>query len=141
MTSVISDYIAFFEAISPASLEDIDHLFAPDAVFQDPFNTASGRQEIKQVFEHMFATCHDPQFRVTEHICANHSCYLHWQFTFGKPDRRKQIDGVSRIRFNQQQQVSEHIDYWDPARQLYEDIPVLRLLLKQLRRKLSALQR
>ncbi|MGF1613848.1 MAG: hypothetical protein ACFCVA_08020 [Gammaproteobacteria bacterium] len=61
--------------------------------------------------------------------------YLRWRFAFGPAARRREIEEVSRVRFVADGRVEEHIDYRDPAAQLYEAIPVLGSLL---RRRLSA---
>ena len=33
--------------------------------------------------------------------------------------------------------VAEHVDYWDPAAQLYERVPVLGWLMRRIRRRLA----
>jgi len=48
------------------------------------------------------------------------------------------VDGASYIRFDPDGPVVEHIDYWDPARQRYERVPVLGSLMRWLRRWLGA---
>lgn len=139
MDKPLARYIAFFEHISPQALEEIDTLFTQDAVFSDPFNEARGPHEIRAVFEHMFKTCESPQFAVQEVVEQGAVAYLHWHFTYGVAQHQNQIEGVSRVHMSPEGKVQSHIDYWDPARQLYEQVPLLGALLKRLRRRLSAL--
>jgi hypothetical protein len=42
------------------------------------------------------------------------------------------------VQFDPDGRVAEHIDYWDPAGQVYETIPILGLLMRALRRRLAA---
>ena len=50
----------------------------------------------------------------------------------------RRIDGVSQVRLDASGRVAEHVDFWDPAAGLYEDIPLLGSALRWLRRRLSA---
>jgi ketosteroid isomerase-like protein len=138
MSKLLNSYIAFFEQISPQRLTEIDQLFAKDAVFRDPFNEAHGPRQIRAVFQHMFENCESPRFQVSEAIEHGDVAYLRWDFTFGADSNRTRIEGVSRICFSSEGQILEHVDYWDPARQLYERIPLFGLLLGKIRQRLSA---
>jgi len=132
------DFIAFFETLQPGSLERLADHFADDAHFVDPFNDVRGLTEIRRVFEHMFSTCHEPRFRVDETIGDGDVLYLRWRFVYGRADARRTVHGVSRLCFDGDGRVSEHHDYWDPARQIYERIPLLGALLRAVRRRLGA---
>jgi predicted ester cyclase len=134
----VSAYIDYFERLQPTSLEELSRFFAASARFTDPFNDAHGVDAIRRVFEHMFATCENPVFRVDESVGDGPVVYLRWRFDFGPAQRRGVIHGVSRVRFDAQGLVAEHIDYWDPSAQVYERIPLLGALLRRLRHKLSA---
>jgi ketosteroid isomerase-like protein len=134
----IDRYVEAFEQLRPDSLDRLLALFGEQARFVDPFNDARGQGAIRAVFEHMFRQCESPRFLVTERVGEGEVCYLRWTFTFGSGGRRRSIDGVSRIRFGADDLVEEHIDYWDPAAQLYESIPLLGGVLRALRRRLSA---
>lgn len=140
MSAHVDRYVAFFEDLTPAALESLDEVFSDTARFVDPFNDVRGRAAIRRVFEHMYATCDAPRFAVSERVCDGATCYLHWTFRFGMRGRDQQIDGVSRVLFGADGRADEHFDYWDPARQVYEQIPGLGYVLKTLRRRLSAPQ-
>jgi len=130
-------YIDFFERMEPGSLASVDTYFVADAHFVDPFNDVRGSSAIRRVFEHMFANCVQPRFEVVECVGDHATVYLRWRFSFGAAAARRQIDGVSRVQFAADGRALEHIDYWDPARQIYETIPLLGRLMRTLRRRLS----
>jgi hypothetical protein len=48
-----------------------------------------------------------------------------------------QIHGSTHLRFAADGRVGLHRDYWDPARELYEAVPLLGALMRWLRRKLA----
>ena len=134
----VQRYIDVFEHLTPSTLQPLEDCFADDARFVDPFNDVKGRPKIRAVFEHMFASCEDPRFAVDECLVDDKLAYLRWQFSFGSPASRRRVEGVSRVQFLPDGQVVEHRDYWDPAAQLYEKLPLLGGLFRALRRRLSA---
>lgn len=134
----IQGYIGFFETLTPKALDRIEEFFEPDAYFIDPFNEVSGSQGIRAVFAHMFKTCANPRFEVTETIAQGNVAYLTWRFTFDSGRRTRSITGVSRVTFGTRGRAARHEDYWDAAGQVYESLPLLGWLLRRLRRRLAA---
>ena len=133
-------YAAAFERLTEARLPGLaDHL-APGVRFKDPFNDVSGVDAYLQIFRHMFAALVQPVFEVHHQALAGGTGYLYWTLTFrasaGAATRR--IEGLSRVRFDAEGRITEHVDYWDPAEQLYADVPVLGWVLRRVRRRLSA---
>ena len=133
-------YIECFEGLEPTTLQALADCFTEQARFVDPFNDVRGCAGIRQVFEHMFATCEDPRFGVDECIGDGQLVYLRWRFNFGSPGSRRTVLGVSRVQFAPDGRVTEHRDYWDPASQLYETLPILGRLFRALRHRLGAPQ-
>jgi hypothetical protein len=136
----LAGYAEFFSKLTPQRLDDIAALFSPDAHFKDPFNDVRGSAAIRRVFEHMYATLDEPRFIVLDKGCNGCIGYLHWQFHFcsGARQARRNINGMSRVVFDSHGRVLEHVDYWDPAEQLYQSLPVLGTVLRWIRRRLSA---
>lgn len=130
-------YIDFFEQLEPGSLERLHEVFTERARFVDPFNDVSGHAAIRAVFAHMFERCEQPTFIVDECLGEGGVRYLRWTFAFGSGSRECRIRGVSRVCFAADGRASEHVDYWDPASQLYESIPLLGRVLRALRRRLG----
>ena len=134
----VQQYVRFFETLQPSALSQLTAHFDPGARFIDPFNDVTGHAAIRRVFEHMFARCESPRFTVDETVGGGPVIYLRWRFTFGPPKRRRHIDGVSRVSFGEDGRAVEHVDYWDPAAQLYETVPLLGHFCRLLRRRLGA---
>ena len=67
--------VAFYEGIALDSLRSqLEHIYAPDAQFKDPFNEVRGIAPIVAIFEHMFVQVDQPrQFR-----CAVHKPVTLW---------------------------------------------------------------
>ena len=132
--------LQFYAGLTPGSLAQIGQVYADQARFIDPFNEVQGLPAIRQVFEHMFNTLQAPRFEVLHAFTEGHTCLLLWHFHFRRQGHSADsvLKGMSHLRYGPDGRVLLHHDHWDPARQLYEPVPVLGALLRWLRRRLSA---
>ena len=133
-------FINFFSSLTADNLQQIDTIFASDAHFKDPFNDVNGVAPIKLVFEHMFATTENPRFIVNHHASNQEKLFIQWKFTFTKNNKDWNIDGSSMITFDLNNQVQEHIDYWDPAEQIYSKIGLLKPIFNLFKSRLTAVK-
>lgn len=138
--SRVAQAIAYFETLTPASLAHLGQVYAQDAHFADPFNEVQGLDAIQQVFVHMFAQLDAPRFEVLQAIAEGEQCFLLWNFHFSRKGRPQalRIHGGSHLRFAPDGRIAWHRDHWDPAREIYETLPVLGWVLRWLRGQLSA---
>lgn len=134
-------YAAFFETITPETVQGLRSLVADDVRFKDPFNDVRGVDRMIGVLERMFEDASDIRFELGELARSGHLCFIRWRFAFrprhfarGDPWR---IEGMSAVRFDDAGKVVEHIDYWDAAEQIYERLPLLGLLLRRIRGRLG----
>ncbi|TAK95955.1 MAG: nuclear transport factor 2 family protein [Aquabacterium sp.] len=134
----VQDVIAFYESLSPASLDTLGQLYAPDARFQDPFNDVSGLAAIRHIFAHMFTTVQQPRFKVLGAMAQGQEAWLRWDFSLQRQGTDLVIHGATRLVFDEAGRVTLHRDYWDPAQELYAKVPLLGTLVRWLTRRLSA---
>ena len=137
-SGAVRAYIAFFEALRPASLNELDRYFASDVHFRDPFNDVTGRDAVRRIFEHMYMHTEEPRFIVEGWMCKDNTASLRWQFQCRLEGLAISVPGMSFVRFDDRGKITEHIDYWDPAAGIYEQLPLLGSLMRYLRRRLSA---
>lgn len=129
----------WYARLSPTSLGEIEHLYAPQARFKDPFNDVEGVDAIRRIFEHMFDTLSEPRFAVTDAVCDEHACLLVWEFHFRRSSgRAMRIHGASHVTFDDQARVTKHRDYWDAAEELYEKLPGIGTLMRFLKRRANS---
>ncbi|MGK0272886.1 MAG: steroid delta-isomerase [Cocleimonas sp.] len=132
------NYIHFFTHLTLDDLDKIDDIFTADARFKDPFNDVTGHEPIKTVFRHMYASTSDPKFVVNRHAINNAVLFLEWKFTFNKSNKNWNIDGSSVVSFNDDDLVEEHLDYWDPAEEIYSKIGFIKPIMNFLKSRLTA---
>jgi steroid delta-isomerase len=136
----VGQVIEFFETLAPDTLRRLDEIYADAARFTDPFNDVSGIAAIRRVFQHMFSTLDSPQFRIVLAVTEGDHAFLLWNFRFRRQGRAPaaMIHGSTHLRFAADGRIAWHRDYWDPAREVYESLPLLGAAMRWLRRRLSA---
>ncbi len=133
---------AFYEALTPQTLDQVASHYAPDARFKDPFNDVTGVAAIRAIFQHMFDTLETPRFVVHGFSGDAAHSFLTWTLYFhtrsGKQVRGWEIHGATHVQWAPDGRVALHRDYWDVAEELYEKIPLLGGLMRVLKRRLTA---
>jgi len=131
-------FINYFANLSIESLNDLESFFAQNAHFKDPFNDVIGVNAIRKIFTHMFATTINPKFVIIHNAQSDNILFINWRFEFLKNNKQWKLDGCSRVSFDSNNKVIEHIDYWDPAEQIYTKIGLLKPLMNFLVKRLKA---
>lgn len=129
---------AWYQSLSPETLSQAADFYAPHAVFKDPFNEVVGPEAISQIFVHMFASVQQPRFVVDECVHNGITAYARWNFSFLLRHKPYEIHGVSRFELTPEGLIQLHRDYWDTAQELYEKLPIIGGLARQLRKRFSA---
>lgn len=138
MSARVDRIIAFYEGLRPDTVADLRALYAPAARFKDPHNEVVGHAAIEGIFAHMFEQVGNPRFKVTGCIESDRRAALEWIFSFVSSGRLIEVRGSSVLDFDDDGCVSVHRDYWDPAEELYEKLPLIGIAFRWLRRRMSA---
>ena len=126
--------LSWFEQLSPQTLGKITELYHPQCYFKDPFNEFYERKSLEKLFAEMFAKLYQPRFVISETLSEGHSTFIVWQFHFILRQRNVQINGSSHVKFDDHGLITFHRDYWDAAEELYEKLPVIGFVMKQLKK-------
>ena len=139
MAAAVDALATFFETLTPAALDGIGLVYAPQARFKDPFNEVQGLDAIAGVYRHMFASLQNPHFDVTGRVLQGNECFLTWNFCFCfqgiQPGVQQTVRGCSHLVLDTGGRIATHRDYWDVAEEMYEKIPVLGALMRWLKKR------
>jgi len=134
-------YIAYYEALSPATLAALETVVTPDVRFKDPFNEVTGVAAYRRLLAKMFAAVPDIRFTVSHQAVDGEACFLRWHCEGTLPalgGRHWSVEGMSELRFAADGRVREHIDHWDAAAQVYERLPLIGGLMRLIRRRFAS---
>lgn len=136
--TAIADYVVALEAMRPETIDQVLALCAGDVHFTDPFNDVTGTPALRTVFEDMFETVSDLEFRVSDCYGAGRTWLLRWTYS-GRMGRLgpMTIAGMSYIGLDAGNLVCRHADYWDSG-DVFARIPVFGAAIRGLRRRISA---
>ncbi len=124
----------WYGTLTLQSLSEIEHYYAADARFKDPFNEVCGHAAIGRVFQHMFATTTAPRFVIDTRLVDGDQAFVTWTFMFGIKGKQYTIVGGSHLYFDDAGLVALHRDYWDAAEELLQKLPLIGVPIKWLRR-------
>jgi len=138
----VARVIAFFETLTPQTLDQLPQVYAADARFKDPFNDVHGLPAVHAILAHMFVALRQPRFVITRHIAQGADCFLTWDFYFFMDRLRggteQKIAGATHLLFDAAGLIELHRDYWDAAEELYEKLPVVGSLMRWLKRRANS---
>ena len=141
MSERLDQLSAYFESITEAKLPQLRNFYAPDAYFKDPFNEVRDVASIEHIFADMYVSLHEPRFVVHSKVEQGDEAFLTWDFNFRikkyKPGVAQTIRGSSHLKFDEQDRVCYHRDYWDAAEELYEKLPLVGGLMRFLKKRVG----
>ena len=140
--TAVDGIVALFEGMRREDVRRLDGYYRIDAYFKDPFNEVRGLPEIQRIFEHMFDALEQPRFVVTTRIVQGRRCFLAWEFHFAfrgfRAGQPQCVRGASHLELADDGRIAWHRDYWDPAEEVYEKLPLLGGLMRWLKRRAAA---
>jgi len=135
--AALERYVGVMESLRADHLGALETVYADEARFVDPFNEVRGIEAIQKVFAHGFAQCPGMRFLVQARAVDGDCALLRWRMQCDTSSQELSIEGMSELRLGGDGRVVEHVDYWDPAAQLYERVPVLGWLMRRIRARLA----
>ena len=136
--SAITHYAKAFAELTPESLDALVAMADDKIIFTYPFNRIEGRKGFHHVFTHMYDTCHDPRFDITDLAHGKNASYIHWRMTAklkSWPHMDLDFTGMTEVPANDDGMITAHYDHSDSASQLLAKIPyvgaLIRPILKQ----------
>ncbi|MFZ9122626.1 MAG: nuclear transport factor 2 family protein [Burkholderiaceae bacterium] len=142
------DFLKAAASLGPQTLDALVAHYHPEARFQDPFQTVTGREAIAAVYRGMFANLIEPRFTDLAVAVAPAQapdspgpCWaVRWVFRFRvKPGAPEQgIAGTSWLWLCPQTGlIKDHQDHWD-ASELFAAFPALGWAVRGLKKRIAA---
>lgn len=135
--NVCQGYLELFTHLTPERIPEFSRWVSRDVHFRDPFNDVRGISKMQAILHDMFERSGDPRFNVLEYRLAGDTAFVRWRFSARLPllgDMH--VEGVSRLQFDNQGLISEHLDYWDSA-PIYLKLPLIGALLRGIKGRMA----
>lgn len=135
--AALSAYIDFLQTVTPERVTALKTHVAADVVFEDPFHTSQGDDAMVAIFARTFESIPGARLDIHNHAVTGDTAFFYWTFSGQVRGKPWSVTGVTRLTFDARHKVTAHVEYWDAARHFYEDLPVIGLILRMIRRHIS----
>lgn len=134
----LKNFLATYTQLNTKNLDLLNEVYDASIEFEDPLHMISGLDELRRYFDNLYSNLSECTFVITDVIHDNESAAIYWTMTYrhtilngGKP---VEVEGHSRLK-GKNGYVHYHRDYLDLGAMLYEHIPVIGSLVKQVKRR------
>lgn len=129
------DVLADFKA--PGLAARAAEVYAPGAWFNDTLKTVRGGEAIGNYLGKTAEALESGTVEFLDVVGSNGDYYVRWEMRlrFARLDRGTTHSsvGMSHLRFDRDGRVVLHQDFWDPVSGLFEHVPALGWLLRQVK--------
>ncbi|MCW8107420.1 nuclear transport factor 2 family protein [Alteromonas ponticola] len=138
----VDEFCKYFEQFHKSPSENLRKFYTKDVEFIDPMNHLRGLAEINAYFtkfNEKVAACTFDIFSVDKCLNKEHdSYYISWTINLSlrsDPTKLIQSDGVTHLKVNKTG-IFYHRDYFDVGQLVYENIPLLKWIIKAIKTRL-----
>ena len=139
MNTLVEKFCNYYKEFSQESIPRLDEIYHQTIILQDPFSKVEGLNNVKGHFSKMMENVSYCRFDIIDIVSNDGQALITWTMRFAHPklNNHKEIvvDGVSDIKFNER--ITHHRDYFDVGSMFYEHVPVLKSVIKILKKRLS----
>lgn len=138
---VVEQFKTLYQTLNASNCKSdiVDGVYRQDVLFQDSFHRIEGLDEMKNYFNALYLNLKSSEFVFHDQWVSNDSAMLTWTMTYAHDRLNKghdiSMEGSTEIRFDDK--VFYHKDYFDGGSLLYEHVPVLGTVIKQLKKYMA----
>ncbi|SEG40656.1 nuclear transport factor 2 family protein [Vibrio hangzhouensis] len=129
-----------YQKLNKHNLHLLEGLYHEDVVFEDSAHRLEGWQQLSAYFDALYSNVIKCEFDIRHHQQVENNGFLTWTMTLEHPKLNGgevvSVNGVSHIQFADHQ-VIYHRDYFDLGEMLYENIPLLGVVIKNIKQRLG----
>jgi hypothetical protein len=130
-----------FNQLRADNLEILDGFYHPDVEFVDPVGKHHGRESVKRYYQNLYQNVKEIRFEKINHVAQDNNHVYFWRMVLKTPSIKNgeefAVEGNSHIIFNQDNLVIYHRDFFDMGEFVYENIPVLKSIIKYIKNRLK----
>jgi len=139
MHIIVEKFCNYYKEFSQESIPGLDEMYHQNVILQDPFSKLEGLDNVKQHFSQMMQNVSYCRFEIINVVSNEGQAFITWTMMFAHPKLNNHeeivVDGVSDIKFDER--ISYHRDYFDVGAMFYEHVPVVKGVIKMLKKRLT----
>ncbi len=133
LEQALQTYVDTMQTLTPTQFrKSLHQLYAPKIYFKDPFNETRGLAALEKVFAQRFKAYPNAELRFHTHAGQGDTGYVEWRLLYMKQNKPMQLNGISKLLFDENGKVKVQMDYWDSGEHYFRKLPILGGLLNWL---------
>jgi len=133
--------VAAFNDLTKDTIDGLDAFYGERVHFEDPLGSITGLPDLKEYYAGMYENVKEIRFDFTDETVTGDTHAVAWtmKMRVSKLNRGRPVvvEGMSLIKFGDDDKVRYHRDYFDMGSMVYEHVPVLKFFIKQIKKRLS----
>ena len=129
-----------YQALGTGDLHSLESLYTEDVHFEDPAHALQGRKTLMGYFASLFKNLGSCSFKFHQTIIGDTDIFMSWTMFISHPKLRKgetiRVEGGSLLK-TRHGKIFYHRDYFDMGAMLYEQLPVLGVIVRQIKQRLG----
>ena len=134
-------FLTMYQNLSSDNLHLLQEVYSSDSQFMDPAHENNGLDKLTEYFSALYQNVVSIDFTFKDIVQQQSLCYLQWDMTFAHKNlaggKTIVVAGTTFLRFNDNNKVCYHRDYFDLGEMLYEHLPLLGRLLINIKGRLG----
>ncbi|MGB9097011.1 nuclear transport factor 2 family protein [Erwinia sp.] len=132
--------VAFYQTLETSKLSQLQDIYHSDICLADPVGEHRGLTVVENYFSSLLKNLRYCRFEVSRTHHFDDNALLIWRMIYAHPSLQRgaeqSLEGSSYLQFRDDK-ISYQRDYYDMGAMLYEKIPVLGAVIKQLKKRLK----
>lgn len=139
--AVIGKLVTFYQELNTTSVAQLSDIYAESIEFIDPVATHEGLKQLAEYFGQLLEDTHYCRCSVTRVISEGDFHTMRWNMNFVHPrlnaGKEIQVEGLSEITVIGDKVVFQR-DFYDLGEMVYQHVPVLKLVINSVKKRLAA---
>ena len=137
---VIHRFEQFYASLSLSSVARLEDVYHHQIEFTDPIATHHGIDNVKRYFTDLLENTKSCQCKIIQTIGSGERYSITWEMQFEHPKLNAgqpiTVDGISYLEVKEQR-IILHRDYFDVGQMIYEQVPILKWLIRQIKNRMK----
>jgi steroid delta-isomerase len=138
LTQSLDAFLKWLVTPTAAMPQEVHTYYTKDLFFKDPLTELYTSDDLESYYGRIFEKLSEMRFVIENRAEAGNQAFISWVMMATTLGQDVSVRGVSHLKFDPASGLCEyHRDYFDLAGEVYEQIPVLGLLFKGLKKALN----
>jgi len=134
-------FLETYRKLNDSNLHILSEIYTKNVIFMDPAHEIHGLENLRNYFASLYANINTATFTFSDTLRNDNQAYIQWIIEFSHPKLAKgeiiSFPGATSLKFNDEEKVIHHQDYFDLGAMLYEHLPLFGRAVKSIKKRLG----